>query len=194
MNRTFWITAGHQVGSTPGLDPGAVAIHNGITYKEADLALELRELVSQKLRSKGFTVNNEGNATALAKVVQWFQKDVKPDDIILDIHWNAAAFNPNVKEQANGVECYVQVNANALEVGLAANLVSAVASFGFKKRAKTGVRSEAESQHKRLGILNNLGNAVLLEVCFITNWKDLELYLKNKEAIADAIVTQLASV
>lgn len=179
MKRTYWITAGHG-----GTDPGAIATHYGVTYREADLALELRELVSEHLRRWGHTVNNEGNATPLVKVVQWFKQAVGVGDIVLDIHWNAGS------SDAHGTEAFVQMNPDATEVRLANALCGALETFGFRNR---GLKLENQTRHGRLGILDNNGHAVLLEVCFITNADDMGRYEKAKHQIAAAIASTLSN-
>lgn len=177
MKRIFWILAGHG-----GADPGAGS--NTIPqYWEADLTLELRELVSQRLRAKGLTVYNEGNATPFKKVINWLFSAVGVADFVLDIHFNSVG-----RKDANGVEAITPVNPSAAEEHLADVMADNIAKVGFYRRPTI---DESRSQHKSLGVMRNKGHAVLIEVCFISNDKDLYHYLRNKEKVADAIVAAI---
>ena len=55
--------------------------------------------------------------------------------------------------------------------------------------ANRGVKTEKQTARKGIGILNlKAGISVLVEVCFMSNPNDLRAYLKNKEAVACALV------
>ena len=76
----YIITAGHS-----NTDPGAVG--NG--YREADIALVMRELVAMKLRQRGHTVTTDGGGKTnlpLSEAV----KLAKQGDIAVEIHCNAS--------------------------------------------------------------------------------------------------------
>jgi N-acetylmuramoyl-L-alanine amidase len=99
-------------------------------------------------------------------------------DFVLDIHFNYNA------PGAYGTESFVHDYTSKANRDRASKLTAAVSSvIGTANR---GVKSEGDSQHTRLAVLHYAPAAVLLEVCFL-NSKDLPLYLKKKEKVADAI-------
>ena len=84
MSKTFIISAGHS-----NVDPGAVG--NGL--KEADVAVELRNAVADKLRIEGHTVFTDGDGSTNASLRDAI-KLIKGQGLALEIHCNAAA-NPS---------------------------------------------------------------------------------------------------
>ncbi|MGV4468641.1 hypothetical protein ACQ1P1_11340, partial [Ornithobacterium rhinotracheale] len=57
--------------------------------------------------------------------------------------------------------------------------------------ANRGVKTDNQSQHSRIGILNLRGTAVLIEFAFITNKSDMAKYKANVGKIADFLTELL---
>src|SRR6056297_3462929 len=91
------ITAGHG-----GRDRGA----DGLGYVEADLTIELRDLITKELHTKGYQVWNDRNESTLTDTVQEAGAAIAKGGILLDIHWNAF-----YNSKANGSEVFVSSNA-----------------------------------------------------------------------------------
>lgn len=181
MKRIF-VTAGHD----PVLDPGACA--NGV--READLTVELRDLVVRELLAigSGAVIYTEPPRTTLTQVWTWLFGKVTNNDIAIDIHFNAASF------EAFGCEVFYRVPPVANELDFAERLMNAVADAALLK--KRGIKPESQSQHKKLWIFNHAfirPMAALIEVCFITNLQDLKVYQANKVAVAKAIAKVLVA-
>jgi len=165
----IFLTAGHNTQSTRK-DPGAVA--NG--YKEADLTVELRNLTTAILRGKNAKVWNDYDTDNLATTVSKIKSG--PGSVICDLHFNAGP------PSATGVEVIVPVRATAAERKLAENISQAFANImGIRNR---GVKTEADTRHGRLAIMQPEGINVLVEVCFISNKADLDKYLAQKKVLA----------
>ena len=47
-----------------------------------------------------------------------------------------------------------------------------------------GVKSEADSQHKKLGFMRLNGETILIEMCFISSKSDMDKYQANKKVLA----------
>lgn len=163
----IYLSAGHN-----NSDPGSVA--DGI--KEAELTKELRNMVAERLTDANHPFitddDNESN--------RQYQSRIKPGpgSVLLDVHFNAGPTS------ANGTEVIVSNVANDNSRLFARELVDGASRImGIRNR---GVKGESGSQHSRIGILHlNVGIAVLVEVCFITNMYDLAAYQVNKEKLAD---------
>ena len=172
MNRKIIISAGHG-----GNDPGAVA--NG--YTERDLAIEFRELLVKELLLLGVKPLIDDNKNALKQTLAWLTGKYSSKDILLDIHWNAAS------SKARGTEVIVPDNASIFENNFAKNILNVFVSNGFINR---GVKPESQTARKRLGWMRPPAENILIEVAFITNILDMNLYqnLKYKLAKESAFV------
>lgn len=170
MARKIIISAGHG-----GTDPGA----SGNGYIERDLAIELRNLIVAELKALGVNALTDDNRNALAQTLAWLRGKFGSKDILLDIHWNAAA-NP----EARGSEVIIPAVASDFEKRLARALLSVFAALGFRDR---GVKDETLTARKSLGWMRPNAENILIEVCFISNSLDMKLYQANKNTIAKRI-------
>ena len=172
MNRKIIISAGHG-----GNDPGAVA--NG--YTERDLSIEFRELLAKELLLLGVKPLIDDNKNALKQTLAWLVGKYSSKDILLDIHWNAAS------SKARGTEVIVPDNASIFENNFAKNILNVFVSNGFINR---GVKPESQTARKRLGWMRPPAENILIEMGFITNLLDINLYqnLKYKLAKESAFV------
>ena len=166
MNRKIIISAGHG-----GNDPGAVA--NG--YTERDLAIEFRELLVKELLLLGVKPLIDDNKNALKQTLAWLVGKYSSKDILLDIHWNAAS------SKARGTEVIVPDNASIFENNFAKNILNVFVSNGFVNR---GVKPESQTARKRLGWMRPPAENILIEVAFITNILDMNLYQNLKYKLA----------
>lgn len=168
----IYLLAGHHRN-----DPGAIS--NG--YRESDLTMDLRNMVSCSIRSKGIGVVSDDDTDSLSAVIGKIKSNDR--DIICDIHFNAAA------PSATGIEVFVPMRSTALERSVAGKISRrGAAIMGIKNR---GVKDESLSARGKLAIMNVRGVNLLIEVCFITNRSDMDKYIANKLAIADMIAEEL---
>lgn len=171
--KPYVITAGHS-----NTDPGAVA--NG--QKEADLAVELRNIVALKLQEKGYTVITDGigkDNKTLAEAIKLIPKG----DVALEIHFNAAA-----APSASGVETIALPKSKQL----AQRISKAIAGVtGSKLRGDGGYIDQSKSARGKLGYVSAGG--LITEIAFISNKAEMEVYQAKKWLIASAIVEALTS-
>lgn len=163
----IFLSAGHH-----NKDSGAVA--NG--YTEAALTKQLRDAIARHL-TVPYITDDDG------ETLQQYIARIKPGDgsVLLDLHFNAG------QPSAHGIECLI---ADENSKAMATELCHAGELIGLRNR---GVKNEAQSQHKRLGILHDgAGIACLLEVCFITNQADLDYYFAGVDCFAKSIAFILA--
>jgi N-acetylmuramoyl-L-alanine amidase len=174
MAKKILISAGHS--TVKPVDPGAVG--NGFT--EAYLALELRDLVSEKLHERGVRVIEDGadgvnlplkKAIALAKT----------SDIAIEFHWNAGP------PAATGIEVLSKPDKKPLAKKLAAAIHDAT---NLKLRGDAGWKSDSSGQHPRLAFCEAGG--LIVEVCFISSKVDMAAYTSAKHRVAENIANVLA--
>ncbi len=178
------LIAGHGAG-----DPGAVATHGNKTYKEADETRALAKLVNAELKGyDGVTVVIYPSTRSAYKDVQSgeFVKHagLKDCDYVLELHLNA--FKKDAKNgKTKGVECYVTTKeiATTVEDKICGN----ISALGFTNRSVKRKNFDVISKVKAAGV-----SSALLEVCFIDDPDDWDLYLKKQKQIAKAIADGIA--
>jgi len=180
MKRRIVLSAGHS--NVPGKDMGA----EGNGYIEGNLTVELRDLIKEQLNSWGIPVSVDPNSNVTKDTVALFKKWFGANDIVVDIHFNAS-INPD----ANGTEVLIPDSPSAFESVLARKLLNALVAFNLRSR---GVRHEGESARKKLFFFTIPSETVLIEVCFISNGRDMARYVTQKKAIAYSLATVLREV
>lgn len=164
----IFVSAGHHNG-----DPGAV--YNG--RKEADETKKMRDMVVEHLKQKNHEfIPDMDNETA-----SQHQARIKTGSgsVVIEFHFNAA-----VNTKATGTEAIVKNNATPNSIALAKELSEVTAKIlGIKDR---GVKTEAQTARGKIGIVNEAGAAVLLEICFISNRGDMAAYDMHKAQLAKA--------
>jgi N-acetylmuramoyl-L-alanine amidase len=173
-NRKIIISAGHG-----GKDPGAVSGK----FIERDLAIDLRNLLVAELKALGVNPLVDNDRNALKETLAWLRGKFGSRDILLDIHWNAAA-----SPEAKGTEVIIPDVSSDFERRLAQSIVKTFTDVGFRDR---GVKPEGVTPRKRLGWMRPTAENVLLEVCFISNPTDMKLYEANKATIAKRLAVVL---
>jgi N-acetylmuramoyl-L-alanine amidase len=174
MPKRLFIIAGHSATT----DPGATSTVNGRNYREANLAIEFRDLVITECRKLGLEPITDANNNALTQTLAWLKGLVfRPDSIMMDIHWNAAS------PSANGTEVIIPDNATQKERDLANDLLDVMSKYWRRRR----VLRESETPRKRLGIFRPNMEQALIEVCFITNASDMTTYERVKGNLAKEV-------
>lgn len=169
----FVITAGHS-----NRDPGAVG--QGTT--EAEVVVEMRNMVANKLRMAGHTVFTDGEGSVNLELREAI-KLIPKGDIALELHCNAS---DNTK--ATGVEA-IGLEKDKL---LCQRLANAVATtLRQKTRGAGGYINQGQSALGKLGYVTAGG--VILEMYFLSNPADNLFYQVNKHKVADAIVHVLTT-
>lgn len=165
--RKVILSAGHG-----GTDPGA----SGNGYIERDLAIELRDLLANELKALKINPLMDDNKNALKETLAWLRGKFGAKDILIDIHWNAAA-NP----EAKGSEVIIPDTGSYFEKSLGKALLRVLTDLGFRDR---GVKPEALTARKSLAWMKPNAENILIEMCFISNALDMKLYQANKNTIA----------
>lgn len=167
------ITAGHGAG-----DPGAVNGH----ITEANIATDMRNMITLYLERKGITVRNDGNGNDNQSLRQAIRL-IKDSDLAIELHCNAFS-----NARAGGVEALAQ----AKDKAICRKLCAAVSDvMGIAIRGKDGgFKSEGSGQHSRLGYVRAGG--IILELFFISNPRELEIYQAKKWLIARELADVIA--
>lgn len=164
-------------------DPGAVSEFGN----EAEFVRELQPFILEQL------AKYSGIETIIFDTNRnWYKYlgnnsyNFKGYDYILEIHANSGVHDPNGNGATTGTETWVT---NSNQVARAKIINDAVASVGFKNR---GVKTES---FRVIRIINNQGvDASLLEVCFVGDKDDIDVFNANKKRIGVSIADALAKV
>lgn len=173
----YLISAGHGAG-----DPGNTA--NG--RREADICLELRDIVALKLRQLGHDVITDGRAKenwALTKAMQL----IGLGRTSIELHTNAAS-----DPLARGVETVAKPKDKALAQRISAAIAS---TLGTVTRREGGFMDGATVKKER-GFYPGFVRAggLIVEVSFQSNKQELAAFDARKWLVATAIVKALTEV
>lgn len=176
MPRIF-LVAGHS------LKQGGAAANN---LREEKLSIELRDLIVEALKNQSpeTEVIVDNDSDSLNTVISKFRDLAKPEDLLLDIHFNAAA-----NEAAHGTESFIKVGASDPEKRIAERITELTAGMLYTRNR--GVKFENQSQHNRLGILHTSAKSILWEVEFITNPTFINNYTEMKERLSIGVANIL---
>ena len=173
--KTIAITAGHS-----NTDCGAVGIN---LRKEADITVEMRNIVASYLKSAGVPFITDG----VGKDNQPLSTAInvaKSANFAVEFHCNAGSAT------AKGVE----VLGNPAHKVQAQALANAVANaLKTTVRGDNGYKPEDSGQHSKLGYISK-GNGVILELFFITNAYELSQYDNFKWVVGRNIADVLTRI
>lgn len=159
-------------------DPGAVG--NG--YKEADLTREVVSLLKPRLKKYVNVDVADTNVNWYNRVIQQGVKfDFTRYDYVLEVHFNAAAYDFTGNGKTTGTEIYITTSEKGASVE--ENIVNNISKLGFKNRGVKRKNWAVINYIKKQGV-----SSALIEVCFIDDVDDVKLYQAKKKEIADAIV------
>ena len=161
-----------------GQDPGAV--YKG--RKESQDVLKMGQAVAKRLRAAGIVVDETRTADATLSLDGRVKSELKKKyDYFISFHRNA--FKP---EHATGAEVYVYRAYNTKSKALAKKIQQALVKVGYRDR---GVK-EAEFYVLK----HTKSPALLLEIGFIDNSIDNQLFDTKFEAIAEGIANAILDV
>lgn len=166
------ITAGHS-----NSDPGAV---NG-SDRESEIAQDMRNIVMFYLKSKGVAIRTDGEGKGnlpLSEAV----KLIKGSKIAVEFHCNAAT-----SKTAKGVESLSQPKDKVVSQRLCAAVASVMDN---PLRGDKGWKPENSGQHSRLAYVSHGG--IILELFFISNDAELEVWKQKKWLVGKAVAEILA--
>lgn len=178
----LFLSAGHAVKAS-GKDPGATG--NG--YWEGDLAYEFVSLLNEELSKLNIKAVVDNKNNILSNTLQVI-KFLSPDNwLLIEFHFNAG------QPTATGVEVVVPNVPSVTERKIAGSIANIISSrLGIKLRGNNGVITEDMTARKTLGWMRPTGENILVELCFISNKKDIDSYNKNKTLLAKDIADYLA--
>lgn len=164
------LIAGHGQG-----DPGAVA--NG--YKEADLTRAVVKLLKPQLDNYADVTIAETSRNLYATIKNGEPFDFSEYDYVLEIHFNAGA-SKNKDGKTTGTEIYITTSEKTH--GVETEIVQGISNIGFKNRGVKRKNWAVIQRAKQQGV-----SSALLEVCFIDDIDDMDLYRAKKAEVVQAI-------
>lgn len=167
---SLMIAAGHS-----DVDPGVVAYG----YREAEIVLEFRQLVSAELAELGIRHLLDGEPHENLPLHQAVVI-ARRCDIAVEFHCNGAA-----SARTTGVEALSQAHNKPLGAELCCVTADVL---GILNR---GARPEGSGQHHRLAFVSD-GGGIIHELFFLTNKRDLATWIGGRQPLAKAVAGVLA--
>lgn len=173
---TYNVHAGHAAVGCGAI--GAVSVLN-----ESVEDRKVKDIVIKYLRESGNTVYDctEDNGSA-SQVLSSIVRKCNSHNVDLDIsiHFNAGANRPYCDGVTTGTEVYIYNPQSTRALDAANRIAAKISSIGFKNR---GVKCRRD-----LYYLNNTkAQALLIEVCFVDDGDDANLYNANIDKIGKYI-------
>lgn len=182
-DKKLFLSAGHS-----NTDPGAVA-HvfdskgNSVRRREADIAVEMRNMVSFYLSQYGVPHTVDGHGTKNIPLAQ-AAAQMRGFQYGVEFHCNSAG-----SPTATGTEVLCDMNDKADAV-LATNLSAAISkALSLRNR---GAKPENSGQHSRLAFVRAGG--VIVELFFLSNPNDVAKWDARKWLAARACAEILAAL
>ena len=173
MAKLIILSAGHT--NVIGRDRGA----SNKNFIEGELTVEFRELVFIELKKLGLNPIKDSNNSSLKESINYFKKYFSKDSINIEYHFNS--FN----NSATGTEVIIPNNPSKLEKLIAKDLAEITSKIlKIPLRKITGVITELESHHGKLGWMRPKGENIVPELCFISNDNNMESFQENKFLLA----------
>lgn len=177
-----FISAGHCTTKGPNQDPGAPGV-NG--RWEANETLKVRNRVIEILKERGHKdIIQDADGESLSQYLQRIKSG--SGSMVCEFHFNAGV------PAATGVETLIEVDGDKMDVACAREFSQVTGSIlGINLRGDRGVKTEADTRHKRLALMKEEGIIVLVEVCFISNPNDMAKFDQHFEALCQAYASIL---
>lgn len=171
------LIAGHGDG-----DPGAVKLG----YKEADLTRELVELIKEELSGYAEVDIADTSKNWYRHIcVNGHKADFTKYYYVLEVHFNSAARDEKGNKKTTGTEIYVTHGEKI--VSAEENMLKSMKTLGFRNRGVKRENFSLITYIKKQGV-----SSALLEVCFLDDKDDVDLYMSNKKEVATAIAEGIA--
>lgn len=154
-------------------DGDSGACGNG--YREADLAREMVDSVSLKLKPYA-KVDVFDKAKNMYKYLKSNSFDFSKYDYVFEVHLNA--YNSNTRG------CEILVHPTESATSVEKQILKNICNIGFTNR---GVKTRSDLQNMNICKKSYGVSYALIEMCFIDNAEDMKLFTANKDRIAYAI-------
>jgi len=152
-------------------------------FDEGTKTIALRDLLTKELKKKHLEVKNDSNHERTGNVIKWINEQFDENDLFIEIHFNAVD-NP----RPSGTESYVQLHASTVEKNLGSELCRYTSEV--LRIPNRGLKLPAMSHHQVIGVIDRTKvNAVLWEVCFMSNPNDVKAYRENLDQLVKSIAT-----
>jgi len=179
----IFISAGHGGGSNGSADPGAVA---GDTTEAREM-VQIRDLIVQELRSRGFQVPAVPDDLSLTQSIDWINRRAARGDVALEIHADAVR-NPSVRGSS------VFYIANNAERKGHAELMLLAYTRRVPQIPRRGAKPDTETGVGRLAFCRQVvPPSLLMELGFLTNPEDRQILQTRRREVALGVADGLAA-
>jgi N-acetylmuramoyl-L-alanine amidase len=171
MSKLVLVSAGHS-NAAPGAISGAL--------READFTLLIRNRIHHFLQLKNFPHITDGHDGVNFSLVDAIKAAKGANGTKVEIHLNSGP------PTAKGIEA---LSLKTHKIAAQELAMTADRILGFGLRGEKGWKDQSSGAHSRLGFC--LVGGIILEVCFITNAREMEVLTAKIDDLAEALADTL---
>lgn len=180
-------------GDLGAISPNKKEVEGFLTIEAKNLLTKYTKLAAEREKITNLNLLIDRDDTDLSETLKFLQGRTKPNDVLIDLHFNAA------NGKARGTEVLIPENYTQTELEIADRISDIMGNIlktperGVIGRAD-GVKTEASSARKRLGWMRPPGINILIEVEFLDNPEAMETYHRNKENLWKQVADYLVGI
>lgn len=185
MSKKLLLISGHGAG-----DSGACATIGGKTYKEFEETIVMVKKIKAALTEYDIDVSIYNTSkNAYEDLCRGNKIDFTKYNYVLEVHFNACVHDLKGNGKTSGTEILLPTRCTQKDTALEKRILKNIATLGLKNR---GIKTQ------QLLVINTASlqgtPSSLLEVCFIDDKDDMNVYAQNKEKIAKKIADAFIKV
>lgn len=185
MSKKLLLISGHGNG-----DNGACATIGRKTYKEATETITMVKKVKKQLEAYDIDVTVYDTAkNAYGLLCKGGRIDFAKYDYMLEIHFNSCVRDLKGNGKTTGTEILLPTRNVQKDITLEKQILKNIASLGLKNRG---------TKNQQIMTINTASlqgtRASLLEVCFLDDKDDMDIYLTGKDKVAKKIANAFVKV
>lgn len=185
MSKKLLLIPGHGDG-----DPGTCATIDGKRHKEADETRVMVKKIKNQLADYDIDVTVYDTSKNAFKVLSKGGKiDFTKYDYVLEIHFNSCVRDLKGNGKTTGTEILLPTRKTQKDTTLEKQILKNIAALGLKNRGTKTQQVMTINTASTAGV-----RASLLEVCFIDDKDDMDIYLQGKDKVAKKIASAFVKV
>lgn len=171
-------------------DPGACATIDGKLHKEADETRVMVKKIKNQLAGYDIDVTVYDISKNAFKVLSQDGKiDFTKYDYILEVHFNSCVRDFKGNGKTTGVEILLPTRKTPKSISLEKQILKNIAVLGLRNR---GTKAQSVKTINTASLHGT--RASLLEICFIDDKDDMNIYLQGKNKVAKKIASAFVKV
>lgn len=178
FSKTVFLSAGHS-------DRDSGAVNEALKLREENVVQDIRNRVAMFLRAMGVQVKTDGPDAENWERDRAIALAAQCNGVKIDFHLNAGP------TKATGIEVFSDVQDKPFAQQLASTVQSVLST---PLRGDKGWKADTESQHGNKGLawIRRLNNSYLIELAFLSNAADMQVFMSKRDELAKALAIAIS--